>query len=395
MKIKRSIKRLYALILTLAVLLCFAASASGPDIPGEDPDGAVAVDTTVLNVSARCAVLLEAETGSIVYEKNADEIRPMASTTKIMTALVALEAGEMSKEVIVSEEAVGIEGSSVYLYEGERLSLEQLLYALMLESANDAATAIAVDVAGSVEAFADMMNTKARELGLENTSFTNPHGLDNENHKTTAYDLAKLTAYALKNDTFREIVSTYRMEIPLKNGEGTRLLINHNKLLKLYKGAIGVKTGFTKKSGRCLVSAAKRDGVTLICVTLDAPDDWNDHMNLFDYGFSCYEQRTLAEAGAYTIQVPVVGGVTDKVTATNPEPLSAVMMKDAGDVKAVVEMDRFLYAPVEAGCEIGRVVFYRAGTAVASTPIVAQENVQCPEESGGFLQWLMNLFGMG
>ena len=249
------------------------------------PMPASALPEAELPLSAESAILMDASDGSVLYEKNAHARKGMASTTKIMTALVAAQSMPLDKNILIPKEAVGIEGSSVYLTEGESLTVRQLLYALLLSSANDAATALAIASAGSVESFAEKMNLFAKELGLSDTHFINPHGLYHEDHYTTAFELALITAAALRNTTVKEIVSTYKTDIPLGNEKKGRLLVNHNKLLKLYEGAIGVKTGFTKKTGRCLVSAAERDGLTLIAVTLNAPDDWNDHIKMLDHGF--------------------------------------------------------------------------------------------------------------
>jgi D-alanyl-D-alanine carboxypeptidase len=208
----------------------------------------------------------------------------MASTTKIMTAAVVLSSLSVDTVVSVPPEAVGVEGTSAYLKEGERLTVLDLLYALLLGSANDAAVTLAVATDGSVSAFAAHMNEVARELGLTQTNFENPHGLPDESHKTTAYELALITAYALRMPRFAEIVGTKRYRFRSSLREHT--LTNHNRLLSFSEEAIGVKTGFTKKSGRCLVGAVRRDGTTLVSVTLSAPDDWRDHMTLWDYGFT-------------------------------------------------------------------------------------------------------------
>ena len=237
-----------------------------------------------ISLSAKSAALYDPSSKSFLFTKNADLRLPMASTTKIMTALVAIENASLEKSVSISDEAVGTEGSSLYLKQGEIMTMGDLLMGLMLRSANDAALAIAYEISGSVEAFAEKMNEKAALIGADSTHFTNPHGLDDKEHYTTAKDLAIITAEALNNSTFLKIVSTEKCIIKNADGEA-RLLTNHNKLLKLYDGAIGVKTGFTKKSGRCLVGAAERDGARLISVTINAPDDWNDHKTLFDYGF--------------------------------------------------------------------------------------------------------------
>ena len=218
----------------------------------------IVYSTSELTISAKSATLYEPVTKSFLYEKNADVRLPMASTTKIMTALVAIENADLQTVVTAGENAYGTEGSSLYLKIGESYTLEEMLYGLMLRSANDAAVAIAETVCGSVEAFADLMNAKAEQLGLSDTHFTNSHGLDDPHHYTTARELAVIASEALKNETFKRIVSTYKISIESSLGE-TRLLVNHNKLLKLYDGAIGVKTGFTKKSGRCLVGAAEKN----------------------------------------------------------------------------------------------------------------------------------------
>lgn len=350
------------------------------------------------SVSAKSAILIEAESGNCIYEKNADEVLPMASTTKIMTALVALEALSPDTVITIPACAIGTEGSSVYLLEGEQLTLEQLLYALMLESANDAAVAIAVGVAGSAEEFAERMNRKAEALGLSNTRFANPHGLDAEQHYTTARELSVITAHALQNELFRTIVSTRKTTIPHAGTDGARLLVNHNKLLRLYEDCIGVKTGYTSQSGRCLVSAAERDGVTVIAVTLSASDDWNDHQKLLDYGFTQYISVTLCEAGAYTLPLTVVGGADTYVTLSNQEGLQTVLPIDHPPVFVTVEMPRFEYAPIKAGEAEGAVVFRCDLNGDGVTEIIGKValeacyNVEQKKQKKSFWQWLCSLF---
>lgn len=237
-----------------------------------------------MKVSAKSAALYDLQRESFIFTKNENIRLPMASTTKIMTAIVAIENLPLYKSVTVDDRAIGIEGSSIYLTKDETLTAESLLYALMLRSANDAAAALAYEICGSIEDFAVLMNEKAISLGLSDTNFENPHGLDSENHYTTAHDLALISAYAMQNPIFVEICSTQKKEI--SSSTQKRILLNHNKLLSMYEGCIGIKTGYTKKSGRSLASAAQKDGKTLVCVTINAPDDWNDHKKLFDYGFS-------------------------------------------------------------------------------------------------------------
>lgn len=337
-----------------------------------------------LSVSAESAIVLEATTGDVVFEKDADTRRPMASTTKIMTAITALEAGDLDKKVSVPAEAVGVEGSSVYLEKGDSLSLYDLVWALMLESANDAAAAIAIEVAGSIEAFAGLMNEKAAEIGLCDTHFTNPHGLDNEDHYTTARDLARLAIYALKNEKFAEIVSTYKKTVEI-DGE-TRYLLNHNKMLKLYDGAIGVKTGYTKRSGRCLVSAAERDGVRLVAVTLNAPDDWRDHTAMLDAGFECFERRELIREGESVFIVPCIGSEKGEVLLSNHDALSAVVRKNTPDITRRIELPHYMWTPVEAGDMVGRIVFVQDGVDIGEVPIFADETVERVVYKKGLLE---------
>ena len=336
--------------------------------------------SAVPSVSAKSAVVIDADTGRILYEQDAHTRRGMASTTKIMTAIVALEHAAPDMLVTVDPRACGVEGSSVYLYAGEKITMEALLYALMLQSANDAAEAIAYAVAGSIDGFAALMNRKADELGLTATHFENPHGLDGETHYTTAYELGIIAAYAMKNDLFAEIVSTVKKTIPLHDGEISRLLVNHNRLLREYEDICGIKTGYTKKCGRTLVSAAGRDGVRLICVTLDDGNDWADHRALLDYGFSLYEEVSLM--GKISYEVPVCGGTASSVRVSTKESLTAMLPQGHGEIVSVVEMPRFLYAGVCEGDVVGKVVFSADGVRIgeaflyaeSSVPIVRKEN---------------------
>lgn len=235
-------------------------------------------------VSAKHAILLDADSGDVLWEKEADTLAPMASTTKIMTAVAVIEALPLDMEIKIPKEAVGTEGTSAYLKEGERLTVRDLLYALMLSSANDAAVALAITCDGSIAAFAERMNRIADALSFKSTHFENPHGLPADGHCTTARELALLSAYAMRHPVFAEIVGT--KSYTCHTSECVRTFKNHNKLLSFSKDAVGIKTGFTKTSGRCLVGAAKRDGTLLISVTLSAPNDWNDHTALFHHGFS-------------------------------------------------------------------------------------------------------------
>lgn len=337
-------KALYALLICGLLLPCLSLAASCEDF-------------SAISVSAQSAILIEADSGAVVYEKNAHKRLPMASTTKLMTALVAARTAPKDTPITVDARAVGVEGSSIYLTEGEVLSLEELLYALLLESANDAATAIAIGLFGSVEAFAEEMNRTASEIGLINTHFINPHGLDDEEHYTTAYELAKIARAVLENDWLRLIVSTERITIPQGDNKNARLLINHNKLLRMYDGCIGMKTGFTKKSGRCLVSAAEKNGVRMIAVTLNAPDDWQDHTAMLELGFSSFRSVQLATPEAYCFSLPVVGGSNTQLEVTNPEGLRITLPARQFTIDTTVELPRFLYAPITQNETVGYLVF--------------------------------------
>lgn len=368
-----------ALLAISAVILCQVTVFSSPhvsdtfasfvlsptadkqeNIPNSMPSYASCAKRTPFarQISAQHAVLIHADTGEILFGHNEHTRAPMASTTKIMTALVALEALPLETEIKITAASVGIEGSSIYLCEGEVLTLESLLYALMLASANDAATAIAIAVSGDTQTFAERMNQKAAALGLKDTHFVNPHGLDDPEHYTTAYELAVITKEALKHPVFQRIVATQRTTIPHQGTSGVRLLLNHNKLLRAYEGAVGVKTGFTKKTGRCLVSAAKQDGLSLIAVTLRAPDDWRDHTAMLDYGFSLYEPVVLATPGQFDTPVDIVGSTCEYVMLHNPNGLVLSLPKSRGEIIEIMELPRFLYAPVSAGDTIGRCAYY-------------------------------------
>lgn len=325
-------------------------------------------------VSAHSAVVLDALTGEALFEQNADEILPMASTTKIMTALIALEYGDLDRVYTVKKEYTLVEGSSMYLREGEKISLRDTLYGLMLMSGNDAALAIAGECGGQ-EAFVAAMNDKALELGLANTHFDNPNGLDSENHHTTARELAKLTAYAMENADFRQIVGTaaYTME--------GRSMTNHNKLLRLYPDAVGVKTGFTKKSGRCLVSAAERGGRRLIAVTLNDPDDWDDHIAMLNTAFAQFQEYTLHTAGQTLIQVPCEGGTISSLSCQAQADVTLWLTQaEYGELETIVTGPRFVYAPVTSGSTYGSVTYQLHGKVLArDTLTFTGDAVMLPE----------------
>lgn len=329
-----------------------------------------------------------ADTREVLYAENENEQLSMASTTKIMTSLLALESGLWEQQIKVTSDMVAAEGTSIGLLPDDLISVRTLIYGMLLESGNDAANVTAYAVAGGQAQFLELMNQKAAEIGMKNTHFDSVSGLDTDSHYSTAYDMALLTAYALENPKFRSICSEKSERVYYGNPPYARTLYNHNRLLSSYEGAIGVKTGFTKKSGRCLVSAAERDGVTLIAVTLNAPDDWNDHKKLLDYGFSVAK---LCDASALQgdLSVKVVGGDAKTVTATTAYAPRFPAAGDTANVQAQAYLKHFLYAPVEKGETVGSVCYTYNGKVVAQVPLVStqsvgavtMENTESPKQS--------------
>lgn len=337
-------------------------------------------------VSARSYALVEQTTGRMIAGGNTDTRLPMASTTKIMTGLLACESGRLDQTVTVPPEALSVEGSSMGLVPDEQLTLRTLVYGLMLESGNDAANAIAMLLGGSIDGFAAQMNQKAEALHLDNTHFANPSGLGADGHYTTALDLARLGAYAMSNPDFAQIVSTKRITVSYNGIRNGRTLVNHNRLLGTYDGEIGIKTGFTKKSGRCLVSCAKRGGVELVLATLDDPDDWRDHTALLDEGFSMLQSRSLLSAPVER-SIRVTGGVRKFVTVRSDAAVSAALRSDeAGRVAMRVNLPGKVAAPVKAGQKIGELVFTLDGKAIARSPLLASGPVaKTPPRPNPFL----------
>lgn len=322
-------------------------------------------------ISAECAALMCVQTGELLFEKNAYEKHSMASTTKIMTSLLAIEEYTPSREVKVNSSMLGVEGTSMGLLPGDTVTLEGLVYGMLLQSGNDAANVTAIALGGSVENFALMMNNRAEEIGMTGTNFVTPSGLDDENHYSTAYDMALLGCEAVKNTEFLSICSQKSAAVYYGNPPYRRTLSNHNRLLSSYDGAIGIKTGFTKKSGRCLVSCAQREGVTLVAVTLNAPNDWQDHRKMLDYGFSVMESSD----GVYNtdgLSIPVVGGVSSSVSL-NCEKVRLIGETDG--IKTVFLSQQFLYAPVESGQVVGQVQWLRGDAVIASSPVTANEDI--------------------
>ena len=334
-------------------------------------------------VSARRAYVLDALSGRVLFERSAYERSLIASTTKIMTALIVCEQCNVLDRMRIPREAVGIEGSSMYLREGEILTLQELLYGLMLSSGNDAAVALAIYCGGTVEGFAQLMNDKARILGLTGTHFENPNGLDAPGHYSTARDLAVLAAYAMENPIFAKTVSAKSVRI------GERWLTNHNKLLWRVEGADGVKTGYTQAAGRILVSSAIRNGRRLIAATIDAPDDWNDHVSLLEEGFSRYRVCQILKEGDRIGFLEVVGGETCKVEILSAEDVEYSLAPEESP-QLVLPGPGFVYAPAVEGADAGFAYVVIGGKAARKVPVVFGQTVEMQqEEDPSFLQKLL------
>lgn len=324
-------------------------------------------------VSAEKAVLMDATTGRVIYEKNPDKQSLIASTTKIMTALVVCQQCNVLDRVRIPAEAVGVEGSSMYLKEGEILTVQELLYGLMLHSGNDAAVALAIYCGGTVELFAELMNDKARALGLENTHFVNPNGLDAPGHYSTARDLAVLAAYAMNDPIFARTVSTRQIRCDERN------LTNHNKLLWRVEGADGVKTGYTKAAGRILVSSASRDGRRLVCVTINDPDDWNDHARLLERGFDEYTSCAVVRQGQVLGVTQVLGGAAGVVELVAEEDFFFPLTEEE-QVELVMPQQEFVYAPVAGGARAGDCHVILQGQVIGRVSLVYGETVEREQE---------------
>ena len=326
---------------------------------------------------------MDATTGRCLYEKDADSRSLIASTTKIMTALIICEQCNVLDRMQIPKEAVGIEGSSIYLKEGEVLTLQELLYGMMLHSGNDAATALAIYCGGTLEGFAELMNDKARLLGMKSSHFVNPHGLDAPEHYSTARDLAILASYAMKNPIFVQTVSTKIVKI------GDRSLRNHNKLLWQVDGVDGVKTGYTKAAGRLLVSSAERQGRRLVAVTIDDGNDWVDHAHLLNSGFADYQLCQIVAKGQCLGSVEILSGLESRVNVLAAKDFSYALA-DNEKPHIILQPPGFVYAPVERGSEAGFAYICIGDTAIGKIPVVYEKTVdqQRPPEKPFWKKWI-------
>lgn len=350
-------KFLFALPIALLLLLLPQAAAA-----------------TEVATSAKACIVIDAATGRTLLSHNAQAPLPMASTTKVMTALLAIEQGSLTDQVTCSRNAFGVPGTSIYLSQGETLTLEHMLYGLMMASGNDAAVAIAEHIGGSVEDFCRMMTLRAQELGCENTVFLTPHGLPMEGHHTTARDLALIAREAMQHDIFRQIVSTRRATIPWAGHDYDRVLNNKNKLLTTYEGATGIKTGYTKAAGRCLVFGAQRRGMNIIGVVLNCSDWFSEAARLMDAAFAAYEPITCMTAGECIRTLPVDMADGAYVQAVLAADLTGVIEKNALP-QVEIDLPASLEAPVQAGQVLGEVRLLHGQDVLCAVPLTADSAV--------------------
>ena len=366
-------------ILSAAACLGLLFAAAPAKAEGQKPE----------SLSSLSAVLYEPESGRVLYEKDAHTPRPMASTTKLMTALLAMENAAPDQNVVVTREAILVEGSALGLREGDNISMLDLVTGLLLESGNDAANTIALTVSGSLPAFAEKMNQKAKELGMKDSVFVTPSGLDQGGHSSSAYDMALLGAAVMRNPALAAICAKKSAVIELGNPKHKATVVNHNKLLNLYPYAVGMKTGFTKKAGRCLVSAAEKDGVRLICVTLNCPDDWNTHAALYQRYFALTESRPLTLEAPI---LPVVGGqkAALQTVLVGQPTYTAIRGREEGITVTVYLNRGFCYAPVEADQPLGQVVWRRGDHVIGTAVLAAGESIPALESHR---PWWQKLYG--
>ncbi|MGN8647112.1 D-alanyl-D-alanine carboxypeptidase family protein [Gracilibacillus sp. HCP3S3_G5_1] len=338
-----------------------------------------------VEVSAESAILMDQETGRVLYEKNADNPTLIASITKILTAIIAIESGELDEYVKISDNAISVEGSSIYLKKEDKITLEDLVYGLMLRSGNDAAIAISEHIAGSQEGFSYLMNEKARWIGMTNSHFDNPHGLDSETHYSTAYDMALLMKYAMENETFRKISATSSYQSSARD----YAWINKNKLLtQLYKYSNGGKTGYTRAAGRTLVSTAEKNGQTLIVVTLNAPSDWQDHMQLFEWGFEQFPLKKLQDKAKLTLQ-------TDEQVTITAEIKQPVYYPLAENEQRNVSFKNYVSSTPSNYDIIGKRVYYLGDEAITAASLYLFSGKETEDKTfwATFWEQVKRLFG--
>ena len=359
-----------------------------PEIPGL----VVSPADPLQKLTARSAIVMDAVTGTVLYERDIDARRYPASTTKMMTLIVALEHGKLDDIVTVSKNAEGVEGSTLWLVQGDKIPLGELLAGMMMHSGNDATVAVAEHIAGSVPAFVQMMNEKAGEIGAYNTHFVNPNGLPDDNHYTTAFDLAKIAAYGYSIPHFEEIVSRQEANYEWVK-DPSKQLRNENQMLWLYRGGNGVKTGYTEAAGRCLVSAARRDGMQLVAVVLDSYYMWNDSIALLDYGFQNARPKNLVKKGEVVTKVDVADGRQDELELVASESLvAAEKVGENGKVEKKIEVPDEVAAPIKKGDVVGKVVCYYDGKRQGAINLLAANDVEYYSFWDNVWNWLRDFW---
>lgn len=368
-------KKLFAVIMVLILICASALTAHAEEV----------------STSARAYVLYCADNAQVLLSHHPDMRLPMASTTKIMTALITLEIAEQDNRVVEFTDEMTAEGSSMYLQVGEKVRLYDLAVGMMMQSGNDAANAAAIAISGSIKGFAVRMNRRAKELGMENTHFVTPGGLDDEAHYSTAHDMAKLMAAALSNDSFCRLTAMQSATVDFVSPKDKRVTYpNHNRLLSLYDGCIGGKTGYTMTAGRCLVTAAKRDGMTLICATLDDRDDWDDHCALYDCGFSQY--TALTPERSQKIRITVVGGEKDDIVVEPQNGKKVIIPRNQLElVRTAVKMPPFIYAPTEKDTPVGYVEYTVGGKSIGRIPLICADRIAYNSRKRGFFEYIADV----
>ena len=376
-------KKVMSAMFTVLLLFSFSITVS-------------AENSSVPSISAESYVLYCVDNGQLICSKDENKQMKPASTTKLMTSLIALEeAASGNKKVKFTDEMIA-EGSSMYLKVGEVVTLKDLAAGMMMASGNDAANATAISISGSVNKFADRMNERAQQIGMKNTHFVTPSGLDDEEHYSTAYDLAVLMSYALENEDFAELTAKKSSTVSFIEPSSKKITYsNHNRLLSMYEYCIGGKTGYTMAAGRCLVSAAKKDGLTLVCVTLNDKNDWNDHISLYDYGFSQYSCYS-SEDTEFFADVPCVGGEYGTVMVTGEKDACIVIEADDKEkIKRKIYIDSFLYAPVKKNQAVGRIEYLLDNKVVSEVKLIAVDEINSKKEIKNIFTIIKDLFTYG
>lgn len=376
-------KKLICVLICAALALCAVAPVYAHETSEQEAP----------KTSASAFVLYCPQNGDIILSKNESERKKPASTTKLLTSLIVLEQAARGNTIVTFTENMAAEGSSMYLGYGDTLKLRDLAAGMMMCSGNDAANAAAISISGSYERFSELMNSRAQSIGMKNSHFVTPSGLDDDNHYTTARDMALLMAEVLRNRQLSELISQKSASVDFIKPEKHMTYTNHNRLLSMYEYCIGGKTGYTDAAGRCLVTASRRDNLTLICVTLDDKNDWKDHTALYEYGFSklgCYQDSL------FSAEVPVAGGETETVTVSSDKACELVVGKgEESKIKRTVKLDSFLFAPVKQDDTIGEIEYSLNGKTLKKLELKAQNGVKYKSGKKGLLKKIKELFFNG